>query len=294
VDIARGLGIGRGATLYYDLEDYDIAPDDCRRSALRFLSGWTDTLHGADYQSGVYSNIAAAITSVDYANLASPGSYTMPDDIWFAWSNGRADTKTGDWVQTSQWDDHARIHQYALDTQQTHGGYTLTIDANWADVGHGSVAPQPKALCRGVDVDLRRYPSLGQGKRGPAVSAGQCLLRRQHFTAAPISGRYDARTVVAVRKAQRRLDLEETGRLTRPTWAALLARGRQPVLKVGSTGDTVLRLQRAVTAALGRPTRIDGVYTTKTAKAVSKLQRKRGLAPTGVVTTEVWDALGDR
>jgi peptidoglycan hydrolase-like protein with peptidoglycan-binding domain len=74
----------------------------------------------------------------------------------------------------------------------------------------------------------------------------------------------------------------------------LLARGRQPVLKVGSTGDTVLRLQRAVTAGLGRPTRIDGVYTTKTAKAVSKLQRKRGLAPTGVVTTEVWDALGGR
>ena len=33
---ARALGIGRGSTLYYDLEDYDIAPDDCRRAALSF------------------------------------------------------------------------------------------------------------------------------------------------------------------------------------------------------------------------------------------------------------------
>ena len=58
---AKGLGIGRGSTLYYDLEDYDIAPDDCRRAALSFLSGWTKTLHAKGYGSGVYSNIAAAI-----------------------------------------------------------------------------------------------------------------------------------------------------------------------------------------------------------------------------------------
>ena len=29
---AQALGIGPGSTLYYDLEDYDIAPDDCRRA----------------------------------------------------------------------------------------------------------------------------------------------------------------------------------------------------------------------------------------------------------------------
>jgi peptidoglycan hydrolase-like protein with peptidoglycan-binding domain len=291
VDIARGLGITMGATLYYDLEDYDIGPDDCRRAALSFLSGWTEGLHAAGYDSGVYSNIAAAITSLDYADLASPGSYTMPDDIWFAWANGRADTVTDERVQSTRWDDHARIHQYALDVQQSHGGYALTIDANWADVGKGSVAATPKPLCRAVDVDLRRYPTLRLGKRGPAVSAAQCLLRRTRFMTAPITGRYDARTVAAVRKAQRRLDLKDTGRLTRPTWTALLARGRQPVAKVGSTGDTVLRLQRSLTAALGRPTKIDGVFSKKTAKAVAKYQRKQGLAPTGVVTTEVWNAL---
>jgi hypothetical protein len=52
VATARGLGIGPGRTLYYDLEDYDLAPDDCRQAALSFLSGCTDALHGAHYDSG--------------------------------------------------------------------------------------------------------------------------------------------------------------------------------------------------------------------------------------------------
>ena len=102
---------------------------------------------------------------------------------------------------------------------------------------------------------------------------------------APLTGRYDARTAAAVSKAQRRLDLPETGRLTRSTWTALLARGGRPLLKVGDTGAAVLRLQRALTAALGRPVRIDGVVDKGTARAVAAYQRKQGLPATGVVTT---------
>ncbi|MEO5661855.1 MAG: glycoside hydrolase domain-containing protein [Nocardioides sp.] len=291
VDTARGLGIGRGSTLYYDLEDYDIAPDDCRQAALSFVSGWTKALHSSGYRSGVYSNIAAAITSLDYADRVSPGSYAMPDDIWFAWGNGRSDVRTDDRVQGNRWDDHDRAHQYALDISQTYGGQTLTIDANWVDVGRGSVAPRSRPLCRGVDVDLRRYPTLRAGRSGEAVRAAQCLLRHTHHTKAPITGRYDARTTAAVRKAQRKLDLPETGRITRATWTALLAQGSRPLLKVGDTGAPVLRLQRALTAALGRATPIDGVVTKRTAKAVKAFQVKQGLAPTGVVTDDVWAAL---
>ena len=101
----------------------------------------------------------------------------------------------------------------------------------------------------------------------------------------------DARTAAAVGKAQRRFDLPETGRLTRSTWTALLARGGRPLLKVGDTGAAVLRLQRALTAALGRPVRIDGVVDKRTARAVASYQRKHGLLATGVVTPEVWDSL---
>jgi hypothetical protein len=290
IQAARSLGIKAKSTIYYDLEDYDIAPDDCRRAALSFVSGWTKALHSKKYRSGVYSNIAAAITSLDYADRVDHGRYSMPDDIWFAWANGRADTATDDRVVSDQWNDHARVHQYLVDAPQRYGSYPLVVDANWADVGAGSVAPRAKQLCRGVDVDLRAYPKLTVGKRGPAVQAAQCLLRRQHFLKAGISGRYDAKTAAAVKKAQKKLHQKPTGKLTRSTWTALLARGSEPVLKVGSTGETVRRLERALTAA-GKRTPIDGVFTKKTAKAVARYQRKAGLPATGVVTSAVWDTV---
>jgi hypothetical protein len=295
VATAQDLGVGRGSTLYYDLEDYDIGPDDCRRAALSFLSGWTKTLHGAGYDSGVYSNIGAAITSLDYADRVSPGSYAMPDDIWFAWENGKADVRTDDRVQSHRWDKHSRIHQYDLDVQQTYGGHTLTVDANWVDVGAGSVGSPSKALCtvrgEGVSIDLRAYPKRTKGSRGPAVEAAQCLLRRHGYTKAPITGTFDARTVAAVQRAQKQLDLKVTGKLDRRTWVALLARGSHPLVKVGSAGDPVRRVQRALTAALGKRVVIDGAFSKETAKAVNKYQRKAGLPATGVVTDEVWDRL---
>jgi hypothetical protein len=289
VQAARGLGIKAHSTIYYDLEDYDIAPDDCRRAALSFVSGWTEALHRKHYSSGVYSNIAAAITSLDFAEIADPGHYTMPDEIWFAWANGHADVKTDSRVRTDTWDDHARVHQYAVDVTRSYGGYSLVVDENWADVGHGSVAPRPKALCRGVDVDLRAYPRLKAGRRGPVVEAAQCLLRRQHFLRTPITGRYDKPTVAAVKKAQQRLGQKVTGKLTRPTWTSLLSRGSAPVLKVGSVGSDVFRLQRALTAA-GRRTPIDGLYSTRTARAVATFQRRHGLPTSGVATAAVWEA----
>ena len=287
---ARGLGITKGSTLYYDLEDYDITADDCRRAALSFLSGWTKGLHAAGYDSGVYSNIAAAITSLDLADRVSPGSYEMPDDIWFAWENGRADVVTDSRVQSDRWDDHARVHQYDLDVSRAYGGYTLTVDENWVDVGKGSVGTRSKDLCQGVSVDLRRYPKLKPGSRGGAVEAAQCLLRRHGYTKAPISGKYDKRTLVATKKAQKKLDLKVSGKVDRATWVALLARGKDPLVKVGSTGDPVRRVQRALIAALGKRV-VDGAFSKKTAKAVARFQRKAGLPRTGVVTDEVWDRL---
>ena len=184
VTTAQGLGIRKGSTLYYDLEDYDIGPDDCRRAALSFLSGWTKALHAKGYGSGVYSNIAAAITSLDYADYASPGSYVMPDDIWFAWENGKADVKTDERVSYSDhWDDHARIHQYALDVERTYGGYTLDVDENWVDVGAGSVGSPSKPLCKGVSVDLtptRRAPRARAAPRSrrPSASSARTATAR--------------------------------------------------------------------------------------------------------------------
>ncbi len=287
----QSLAIGSGSTLYYDLEDYDITDQTCRRAALSFLSGWTQQLHAQGYRSGVYSNIAAAITSLDLANNLSKGSYVMPDDIWFAWDNGAADTDAGSWVTTSEWDDHERAHQYLLDAWQTHGGVTRKIDLNWVDVDGGSTAAKDTKKCRGVQVDQRKYPRLRPGSRGKHVKALQCVLRKQHLGKPATSGRYDKATARAVKKAQRRLGQKVTGKVTRKTWTALHARGSQPLLKVGSTGEPVRRIQRALTSALGKKVRIDGVMSVRTRAAVTRLQQRRQLDPTGNVDTATWERL---
>lgn len=91
---ARELGLPAGTTLWYDLEGgFDV--EDCRRSALRFLSGWTAALHDLGHRSGVYSSVSAGIHALDNADNLSPGSYEMPDQVWYAWYNARSVEPTG-------------------------------------------------------------------------------------------------------------------------------------------------------------------------------------------------------
>ena len=268
----------------------------CRQAALSFLSGWTKQLARQALRSGVYSSIAAAIPSLDprrppVARLVRHARRHLvrvgerKADV----ADRRARSSTPTLGRPR------RIHQYDLDVEADVRRLQLTIDANWVDVGKGSVGSASKPLCKvrgkGVSIDLKAYPSLKKGKRGPAVQAAQCLLRSNRYSKAPITGTYDARTVAGVEKAQKKLDLKVTGKLDRKTWVALLARGKQPVVKVGSTGEAVRRVQRALTAALRKPVKVDGALSKKTAKAVTKFQRKAGLPATGVVTDEVWSRL---
>lgn len=287
---AKALAIGRGSTIFYDLEDYDTAPDDCRRAALSFMSGWTKRLHELGYKSGVYSNIAAAIQSLDLAHRVSRGSYVMPDNIWFAWANGREDTYAGDWVLSDRWDGPRRVHQYRIDVSRTFGGVTMTIDANWMNLGRGSVAPKAARTC-GVRMNFADYPARRRGSHGAVVSAAQCLLRQQGFGRVSVSGRYDQATADAVRRAQRARGLAATGAMNARTWTTLLAHGNSPLVKVGSVGEPVRHLQRALTAAQNRPVGISGVVTKATSDAIRAYERTRGLTVDGIADSAVWTSL---
>lgn len=75
------------------------------------------------------------------------------------------------------------------------------------------------------------------------------------------------------------------------TWTALLSRGSTPTVQSGSTGEAVTRLQRALTAALGRTVAIDGVFGSGTAQAVRDYQSSRGLGADGIVGPATWGAL---
>ncbi|WP_082587221.1 glycoside hydrolase domain-containing protein [Nocardioides sp. Soil774] len=289
---ARELGLPAGSTVWYDLEGgFDVTSDDCRRSALRFLSGWTLALHDLGFRSGVYSSISAGIHALDNADHLSPGSYAMPDQVWYAWDNARADADIDPrWVRAASWSGE-RVHQYALHTTAAYGGVALTIDRNFMELDGGSRPIRVPRQCGGTRLDFPRYSRLRNGSTGPRVRALQCLLRSQARYRGRLDARFDRDVARAVASYQRHHDLRVTGKADTATWTALFAQGSAPLLKVGSTGPAVLRLQRALRAAGARSVDPDGVVTERTAKAVRRYQQRLGADPTGVVTTDTWTAL---
>jgi peptidoglycan hydrolase-like protein with peptidoglycan-binding domain len=291
VAAARELGIARGSVIWYDLEHFDIEKKRCRLSALAFTSAWTKRLHALGFRSGFYSSASSGITMLDRARERTPGRYTFPDYLWVAEWNGRATVRSA-YLGTDHWWPHRRVHQFRGDHAETHGGVRLTIDSNFMSTGEGTVAGRPAPSC-GVSLDFPDYPRLERGDRGPQVQAAQCLLRRQgHFDGAP-HGRFDRPTKRAVTTFQRSQEgLPTDGALGSRTWTSLLSQGARPLVKFGSGGDAVRRLQRALNAAVEARLEVDGVFAKPELRAVVHYQRETGGARTGVVTAETWRLLG--
>lgn len=137
------------------------------------------------------------------------------------------------------------------------------------------------------------YPTLTAGTSGAEVKAAQCLLADAGFptgSGAP-TGVFDPATVTATEQFQTSVGLAATGTVDSHTWTALLARGDTPTLRNGSTGAAVTRLQRALTAALGRTIAQDGDFGPLTEQAVEDYQSSRDLSADGIVGPITWGAL---
>jgi len=289
VRAAKALGISPGSSLWYDLEAFDIRSTNCRESALSFLSAWTNKLHALGYVSGVYSSAASGIKALDDANATRRGQYTMPDQVWIADWNGKADVYSS-YVRANSWMPHKRVHQYRGGHNETHGGVTINIDSNFLDLGKGSVAPRALPSC-GVRIDFPDYRALTIGSTGGQVTAAQCLLTRRGIYQGQLDGRYDRTTDQAVRQFQQTRSLPVGGGMTLRTWTAMLSQGRSPVLKRGSATNAVRRVQRALNAATSSTLSVTGVFDAKTTAAVLAYQQRRGLPRTGVVAGDTWTQL---
>src|SRR3972149_2022717 len=64
-----------------------------------------------------------------------------------------------------------------------------------------------------------------------------------------------------------------------------------PVLRKGSKGADVVRLQQMLTAAGDTTYGADGIFGTKTYNAVARFQRAKGLNADGIVGAKTWAAL---
>ncbi len=290
VGVAQALGIAPGSTLWYDLEGFNDNLGDCRESALAFLSTWTDQLHALGYKSGVYSSAGSGIEMLDDARVERPGTFTLPDQIWIARWDGNADTSTS-YIREDGWVPGGRMKQYQGGHDETWGGVRINIDRNYLDLGLGSVATR-ETHCDGTRVSYWRYPALLPGAASKAVPALQCLLKEKGYYDGPISGTYDDKTVTAAGAWMSARALGVQSKFAPRYWVALLSEGGKPVLKVGSAGSDVRRLQRALSAA-DKNARVTatGVFDLATDAALRAYQAKVGLAVTGVAAPSSWRKL---
>lgn len=289
VAAAQALGLSPGSTLWYDLEGFDATNRGCRYSAMAFLSAWTRELHALHYVSGVYSSAGSGIWMLDQARVKTPTAYHLPDQIWIARWDGKANTSTT-YISDAGWQPGGRMKQYVGGHNERYGGVTINIDRNYLSLG------TPKAPlerhCSGVPVDFADYPRVTDATGPALVKALQCLLTEQKAYAGRLTGRLGHGTLASMNAWQKAHDLRVVPYWNRRAWMTLLATGQQPVLKVGSTGRSVRDLQRTLNAATsGTNLPVTGIFASRTDAALRTWQRAVSLRVSGVANPGTWAAL---
>jgi hypothetical protein len=130
---AGSLGIGPGAPLYFDMEDYNSRNSTCRMGVLTFLDAWTRELHARGYVSGVYSSATSGVR--DLASTDSIGGHALstPDSIWIGLWDGHDNVSALTYLPGSEWTGTRRIKQYQGPHWETHGKARLNIDSDCVD-----------------------------------------------------------------------------------------------------------------------------------------------------------------
>ena len=296
VAAATALGITKGSTLWYDLEGFDLTNRRCRESSLAFLSAWTTRLHAHDWASGVYSSAGSGIKMLDDARVKRPDEVDLPDYVWIArWSGVPGEINDADhtYIRDDGWMPAARVHQYQGGHNETWGGVTINIDRDYLVLDDGHRDP-PVVHCGGVVVDAPSYPAIAPGTtERTLVKALKCLLTEQGAFTGRLSGTYGAKLLAATQAWQTAHGFEAGDSWLRRDWMTLLAIGDgRPVLKLGSTGEPVRWLQRALNAASAKSQlSISGTFGEATDHALRRYQRHQDQLDNGIVIGKTWHAL---
>ncbi|EST26515.1 glycoside hydrolase domain-containing protein [Streptomyces roseochromogenus] len=121
---ASALGMKAGSPVYLDMEGYDVTNKACNDAVLTYVRAFGKGLRAKTYRSGSYgfssSSAKAIATATDRTDL--------PGNLWYAlWD--RQNTTTADWPsEVSRFTRHSRGHQYMVNSKETYGGVTLTVD----------------------------------------------------------------------------------------------------------------------------------------------------------------------
>ena len=319
VSAARNLGLVQGSTIFYDLEAFDVRKSTaCTQSAIRFLHAWTNKLHDYGYASGYYSSAASGIRMMDDERVSKGSNITMPDQVWIADWNGKANTSSS-YIRSDGWQPHGRAKQFQGGHNETWGGVRINIDRNYLDLRTpklpGKPAPAPKpdpapepkpdpttprytgdsladAKCTPGTINRTTYRTTTAASASSKIVPLQCLLKQQHLYKYAVTGIWNAQTTTALKAFQKRAGQPQRASVSWSNWVSLLTAGSTGrSLRAGSTGADVVMLQRALNAAGSPKLAITGTYDAKTRAAVGAYQKKVGLPSTKVVGARTWKAL---
>src|SRR4051812_7852698 len=132
-------------------------------------------------------------------------------------------------------------------------------------------------------------PVLKKGSTDPAVRDLQDALKVLGHDPGPIDGVFGPKTENAVKAFQKAREIPVDGIVGRVTWINIdEADQSEPVLRLGSTGLPVRRLQSRMSAVGFDTGGVDGRFSPKTEAAVRQLQQQAGLVVDGVVGPKTW------
>ena len=135
-------------------------------------------------------------------------------------------------------------------------------------------------------------PTLKKGSKKPEVKDLQEALKTLGFNPGPVDGVFGAATEKAVKAFQTSVGIHADGIVGRITWLNIdEADQSEPVLRKGSKGLPVRRLQSRMTAAKFDTGGVDGRFGAKTEKAVKELQEQAALEIDGIVGPATWEVV---
>ena len=180
--------------------------------------------------------------------------------------------------------------------------FTPTDSANYESI-NGSIKLWIKSTSSGggsyyapVVPDM---PMVYWGCTGDAVKTLQEKLNAKGFNSGNVDGIFGAKTYAAVTAFQKANSLGVDGIVGKLTWAKLYDATpvnvtpvtTQPMLRTGSRGDAVRKLQELLNALGYDCGSVDGIFGSKTYAAVLAFQKANGLAADGIVGSLTWGKL---
>ncbi|WP_089102256.1 glycoside hydrolase domain-containing protein [Streptomyces hyaluromycini] len=124
VSKAAALGMKAGSPVYLDMEAYDTTNTSCNNAVLTYVRAFDKELHAKTYRAGYYGFTSSSAKAI--ANATDKTD--LPGNLWYAlWD--QKNTTTTDWpFGASQYTGHSRAHQYMVNSKETRGGHTITVD----------------------------------------------------------------------------------------------------------------------------------------------------------------------